>query len=71
MPKGGPKDVTARLNGALMNALADPIVRQRLADLGCEIPPHDQQSPEALAAFHKGEIDRWWPIIKAANIKAE
>jgi hypothetical protein len=51
--------------------LAEPIVRQRLAELGQEIFPQDQQTPEALGAFQKAEIEKWWPIIKAANIRAE
>jgi tripartite-type tricarboxylate transporter receptor subunit TctC len=68
-PKGTPKDALARLNAALVAALADPTVRQRFADQGQEIPPRDQQTPEALAAYHKADIERWWPIIKAANIK--
>jgi tripartite-type tricarboxylate transporter receptor subunit TctC len=51
--------------------LADPAVRQRLADLGYEIPPREQQTPEALGAFQKAEIEKWWPIIKAAGIRAE
>jgi tripartite-type tricarboxylate transporter receptor subunit TctC len=70
-PKATPKDVIARLNGAARGALADPAVRQQLADLGQEIPAPDQLSPEALAAFQKAEIDKWWPIVKAAGIKAE
>jgi hypothetical protein len=52
-------------------ALADPAVRSRLADLGDEVFPPEQQTPEALAAFQKAEIEKWWPIIKAAGIKAE
>jgi hypothetical protein len=52
-------------------ALADTTVRARLADLGQEIYPRDQQTPEALAVYQKAEIEKWWPIIKAANIKAE
>ena len=66
-PQGTPKDIVAKLNAAVVDALADPAVRARLADLGQEIPPRDQQTPEALAAFHKAEIDKWWPIIKAAE----
>jgi tripartite-type tricarboxylate transporter receptor subunit TctC len=70
-PKGTPRDVIRKLNAAVANALADPRVRQRFADLGQEILPRDQQTPEALHAFQKAEIDKWWPIIKAAGIKAE
>jgi len=70
-PKGTPKDVIARLNAAVVEALADPGVRQRFNELGHEIAPREQQSPAALAAYHKAEIDKWWPIIKAANIKLE
>jgi hypothetical protein len=54
-----------------MDALADPAVRRRLIDLGQEIPPREQQTAEALAALHKAEVEKWWPLIKAANIKAE
>jgi tripartite-type tricarboxylate transporter receptor subunit TctC len=71
VPKGTPKDVVEKLNAAVMDALADPAVRARLAGLGHEIVPREQQSPDALGAFHKAEIEKWWPIIKAANIKAE
>lgn len=70
-PKGTPKDAVRKLNVAVMGALADPGVRQLLFELGVEIPPREQQTPEALAAHHRGEIERWWPIIKAASIKAE
>jgi tripartite-type tricarboxylate transporter receptor subunit TctC len=70
-PKGTPKDVIARLNAAMMEALADPGVRARFAESGLDIVPREQQSPEALAAFQKGEIDKWWPLIKQAGIKVE
>jgi tripartite-type tricarboxylate transporter receptor subunit TctC len=71
MPKGTPKDIIAKLNAAVVEALADAGTRQRLSQLGQEIPPREEQSPQALFAHHKAEIDKWWPIIKAANIKAE
>jgi tripartite-type tricarboxylate transporter receptor subunit TctC len=71
VPKATPPAVIAKLNSAAKEALADPAVRQRLADLGQEIPPVDQQTPEALRVHHKAEIDKWWPVIKAAGIKGE
>jgi tripartite-type tricarboxylate transporter receptor subunit TctC len=69
-PKATPKAIIAKLNAAVVEALADPGVRARLADLGQEIFTRDQQTPEALAALQKAEIAKWWPIIKAAGIKA-
>jgi tripartite-type tricarboxylate transporter receptor subunit TctC len=71
LPKGTPKNITAKLNAAVMDALADPTVRARLADLGQEVVPRDQQTPDTLGTFQKAEIEKWWPIIKAAGIKAE
>jgi tripartite-type tricarboxylate transporter receptor subunit TctC len=69
--KGTPAGVTAKLNAAVVEALADPAVRERLTGLGVEIAPRKQQTPEGLHAFHKAEIDKWRPIIEAANIKPE
>ena len=60
-----------KLNAIVVDALADPAVRQRLADLGQEIFPREQQTPEALGAFQKAEIEKWWPIIKEAGLKPE
>jgi tripartite-type tricarboxylate transporter receptor subunit TctC len=71
VPKSTPKDIVAKLNDAVVDTLADANVRARLASLGQEIPPRDQQASKALGAFQKAEIDRWWPIIKAAGIKGE
>jgi tripartite-type tricarboxylate transporter receptor subunit TctC len=71
VPKATPREIVTRLNGAIAEALADATVRARLADLGQDIPPRDQQTPETLFAHHKAEIEKWWPIIKGANIKAE
>jgi tripartite-type tricarboxylate transporter receptor subunit TctC len=70
-PKGTPRDIVAKLNAAIVAALAEPQVRERLAALGQEIPPREQQTPEFLAAFHKAEVEKWWPLIKSAGIKGE
>jgi tripartite-type tricarboxylate transporter receptor subunit TctC len=71
VPKGTPRDVIARLNAAAVDAMADPTVRTRMATLGLEIPPREQQTPEALGNLQRAEIQKWWPIIKAANIAGE
>ena len=71
VPKGTPAAVVARLNSAVVETLADPAVRARLADLGQEIFPRERQTPEALAALHRAGIEKWWPIMRAAGIKPE
>ena len=70
-PKGTSKDVIARLNAATVEALADPAIQKRFTELGLDVAPRAQQTPERLAAFQKAEIDKWWPIIKAAGIGAQ
>ena len=71
VPKDTPKDAVAKLNATMVQVLADPQVKRRFDELGIEITPLVQQSPEALRAYQKAEAERWWPIIKAANIKTE
>ena len=71
VPKGTPKNIIIKLNATMVQVLADPSVKQRLGELGIEITPLAQQSPEALLVFQKAEAERWWPIIKAANLKVE
>lgn len=70
-PKGTPKDVIAKLNAAVQTTLADPETRQRLTDLAQDIYPPEQRTPEALHAFQKAEVEKWWPIFKEAGIKAQ
>ena len=70
-PKGTPKDVLAKLNNAMVQALAEPSVRARFAELGLDVASREQQTPEGLAAFQKAEIDKWWPIIKEAGITTQ
>ena len=70
-PAKTPKDIIAKLNAAVVEALAEPAVHARLADLAQEVFPREQQTPQALGAFQKSEIAKWWPIIKAAGIKGE
>ena len=67
-PKGTPKDVIAKLTAATREALADPALQKRFSDLGLDVAPREQQTPERLAAFQKAEIEKWWPIIKQAGI---
>jgi tripartite-type tricarboxylate transporter receptor subunit TctC len=66
-----PKDILAKVNAAVVETLADENVRKRLAGIHQEIPAREQQTPDGLAAYQKAEIDKWWPIIKAAGIKAQ
>jgi tripartite-type tricarboxylate transporter receptor subunit TctC len=70
-PKGTAKDIIAKLNGAMVQALADPAVRARFTELGLDVASRQQQTPEGLATFQKAQIEKWWPIIKAAGIKGE
>jgi tripartite-type tricarboxylate transporter receptor subunit TctC len=70
-PKGTPKDIVAKLNAAVVDALHDPAVRKQLENLGLRMPQPDQLSPEALGTWQKAEIEKWWPIIKAANVKVD
>jgi tripartite-type tricarboxylate transporter receptor subunit TctC len=71
LARATPKTIVARLNASVVETLADASVRERLGGLGQEIPPLSQQTPEALAAHHRAEIEKWWPLVKAAAIKAE
>src|SRR6478672_5004652 len=70
-PKGTPKDIIARLNAATVEALADPAIQKRFTELGLDVAPREQQTPEGLAKFQQAEIDKWWPIIKGAGISAQ
>ncbi len=71
LPAGTPPDVIAKLNAAVKDALADPAVRTRLAELELQVPPPDQQTPQALATLQKAEIEKWWPIVRSAGLKME
>src|SRR3954454_21607488 len=70
-PKGTPKDVVAKLNGAMVQVLADPTTKAKFAERGLDVATREQQTPEGLAAFNKAEIEKWWPLIRAAGVKAE
>jgi tripartite-type tricarboxylate transporter receptor subunit TctC len=70
-PKSTPQGIITKLNAAVVDAMADAHVRERLGNLGVEIPPREQETPEALAALQKAEIEKWWPILKAANVRGE
>ena len=71
VPKDTPKEIVARLNAAAVDALKDPAVRKQLENLGLQMPPADQLTPAALGAWQQAEIAKWWPVIKAANVKVE
>jgi tripartite-type tricarboxylate transporter receptor subunit TctC len=71
LPKGTPKEIVTKLNASVVDALDDPAVRKQLENLGLRMPPKDQLSPAALGAWQKAEIAKWWPMIKAANVKVE
>jgi len=71
VPKGTPKEIIAKLNAAAVDAMNDPEVRKKFENLGLEMPPKDQLTPEALGAFQKSEIAKWWPMIKAADVKVD
>jgi tripartite-type tricarboxylate transporter receptor subunit TctC len=69
-PKSTPKNIVSKLNAAVVEAFADPVVRRRFADIGHTVPPREQLTPQVLFAHHKAEIEKWWPIMEAAGIKA-
>ncbi|KWV57367.1 hypothetical protein AS156_39325 [Bradyrhizobium macuxiense] len=71
VPKGTPKEIVAQLNAAAIEAMSDPAVQKQLENLGLQMPPKDQLTPEALGAWQKAEIAKWWPMIKAANVKVD
>ena len=71
VPKGTPADIVAKLNKAVTDALTDPAVRKRMEETGLDIPPREEQTPQALGAYQQAEVKKWWPMIKAANIKID
>lgn len=70
-PKGTPKEIVVRVNRAVVDALSDPALAKQLSGQGLDMPPTDRRTPEALGAFHKAEIEKWWPILREAGIKAK
>jgi tripartite-type tricarboxylate transporter receptor subunit TctC len=70
-PKDTPPDIVAKINAAAVAAMNDPATQKRIADLGMEVPPPELHTPAAFAAFHKAEVEKWYPIVKAAGVKAE
>lgn len=70
-PKGTPADIVAKINAAAVAAMADPATRKRISDLGMDLPPPELRTPAAFAEFHKAEVEKWYPIVKAAGVKAE
>jgi tripartite-type tricarboxylate transporter receptor subunit TctC len=71
VPKGTPKEIIAKLNKAALEALADPQVKKQLENLGLQMPPADKSTPEALGDWQQAEIAKWWPMIRAANVKVD
>jgi tripartite-type tricarboxylate transporter receptor subunit TctC len=71
VPRGTPKDVIAKLNAAAVEAMNDPAVRKQIENLGLQMPPSDKLTPQALGAWQKAEIEKWWPVIKSANVKVD
>jgi tripartite-type tricarboxylate transporter receptor subunit TctC len=70
-PKGTPADIVAKINAAVVAAMTDPATRKRIEDLGMDLPPPELRTPAAFAEFHKVEVEKWYPIVKAAGVKAE
>jgi tripartite-type tricarboxylate transporter receptor subunit TctC len=70
-PKGTPKAIVAKLNAAAVDALNDPVVQKQFENLGLQMPPENQLTPQALGDWQKAEIAKWWPMIKAAHIAVE
>jgi tripartite-type tricarboxylate transporter receptor subunit TctC len=70
-PKGTPADIVAKLNAAVQTAMSDSATQTRIAQLGMELPPSDERTPQAFAAFHKAEVEKWYPIVRAAGVKAQ